>query len=213
MSDLGLESDVNNANFAGARNPDEMMWVEFFMGELVDKWATEDSEKNPTRKLVKLPSQPCIRICTPGQAQLNMIERPVSELDKQRWPNRWLYFAAKEGIVSSDIDIPGWKLADWDEMKDQSELVRDLEYKRFMTVEQLAGASDSQLQRIGMNGYALREKAKRALSERMNDATKSAIEERDSKIAELESKMQKMMEMINKDEPKRGRPPKDREAA
>lgn len=207
MSNLGLETDVGNSNFVGARNPDDLMSVDFFMGELIDKWSTEDPDKNPTGKTIKFPPQPCVRICTPGQANLNLIERPVIEADKMRWPQKWMYFATKNGIIDGEVDIPGWKIADWDELKDDPELVRELEFKRFVTVEQLAGASDAQIQRIGMVGIRLREKAKKALATHINAATKEAIAERDQRIADLEAKLNRLMEVVDK--PKVGRPKKE----
>ena len=50
----------------------------------------------------------------------------------------------------------------------------------------------------------LREKAKRALAEHMNAATKEAIEQRDKEIAELKAQMKEMMSMMK---------PKDKKAA
>jgi hypothetical protein len=189
---LGLESDVSNGNFAGAvSNPDSLMHVEFYMHAPVDKWASEEKGK-----AVRLPEQPFVRIMRPGDKD-TILEVPVREEHKARWPEKWLYFASKNGLIEGGMaDVPGWKLAEWDELKDNPELVRDLEYKRFYTVEQIAGASDAQIQRIGMVGMGLREKAKRALAAHMNAATKDAIEQRDKEIAELKEQMQELMKMV-----------------
>lgn len=197
---LGLESDVSNNNFGGAvANPDAIMHVEFYMHAPVDKWESEKEGKT-----VRLKEQPFVRIMRPGDKD-TILEVPVHEGHKARWPEKWLYFATKHGLIEGNLaDVPGWKLAEWDELKDNAELVRDLEYKRFFTVEQIAGASDAQVQRLGMVGMGLREKAKRALAEHMNAATKEAIEQRDKEIAELKAQMKEMMAMMK---------PKDKKAA
>jgi len=219
--ELGLESDVANKNFAGAvANPDALMHVEFYMYAPIDKWATEDAGINPTGKPVRLPEQPFVRIMKPGDKD-TILEVPVREDHKARWPDKWLYFAMKNGLAEgAAADVPGWKLEEWPELSDQQEMIRELQYMRFYTVEQIAGASDAQVQRMGMSGMGLREKAKRALMQRMDQVTRDAIAERDEKLKKQEAQIQaqaqalamlqeQMAQLI--DTPKRGRPRKEPE--
>lgn len=212
---LGLETDVSNTNFSNAvQNPDTLMHVEFYMHAPVDKWSSQEAQKR-----VLLPEQPFVRIMRPGDKE-SIIETPVREDHKMRWPQKWLYFAMQNGMAEGSMDIPGWKVQEWPELQDQPEMVRELQFNRFLTVEQIAGASDAQVQRIGMAGMGLREKAKRALQGRMSEATQQAIAERDTKIAEQASTIEtqgkdiaELKEMMQQVLAKRGpgRPPNQRD--
>ena len=78
-----------------------------------------------------------------------VIETPVREDHKARWPAKWLAWQMREGLIEgAAADVPGWPLKDWPELNEQQR--RELEYLRFSTVEQLAGASDGQIQRLGL---------------------------------------------------------------
>lgn len=213
-----LASDLNNPEFAGPVNPDEMLYVEFYWHEPLDPWASREKGYE-----VKLPRQPFVRIMKPGDG-LSILEVPVREDHKQRFPQKWLYFQMKEGLVDDGKDIPGWKLEDWPEMAGKDEFLRGLKYLRFYTVEQLAGASDAQVQGIGLGGLGLREKAKAALREHISVAAKAELAERDTKIntqAEqikaLQEQVAALMETMTapkaEEEIRRGpgRPPKNRE--
>ncbi len=96
-------------------------------------------------------------------------------------------------------------------------MARELLYLRFQTVEQLAGASDRQIQGIGIGGVALREKARIALRNKMGAETKAALDAKDAETKELKEQMAKMQEQMASllaaqapQEEKRGpgRPPK-----
>jgi hypothetical protein len=172
-----LASDLNNRDFQGAMNPDSLLSVEFYMYAPVDKWATESKGKE-----VRGPAVPFVRIMKPGD-NTSILETPVRDDHKARWPDRWLYFQMKEGLISGEMEVPGWKLDDWNEIDE--ELKRELKFLRFSVVEQIAGASDAQVQKMGMSGPSLREKAKIALRVKMGVETKSAIEQKDKEIADL----------------------------
>lgn len=174
---MGFESDVSNPHFAGAQNPDDLLFVEFYMHE------PEDWNKSMEQgKMVKGPSIPYIRIQKPGD-KTSIIETPVREDHKQRWTQKWLYFQMKAGLISGDTSIPGWKLEEWEFLKEDQ--IRELKFMRFTVVEQIAGASDDQCQRLGMGGMSLREAAKRALKDRMGKEVKDAIEKKDKEMADM----------------------------
>lgn len=180
---LGLETDVANKNFTGAvSNPNDMLAVEFLYMEPINFFASE-------QKGVKVlhPREVYIRKAKPGDS-LSIIERKADENDKQRFPVQWMRFQMQEGLTEVHADIPGWKLNEWPELNEDQ--VRFLTYQRFATVEQLAGASDGQIQGIGMGGVALREKAKLALRMKMDDGVKSEIAKRDALIEGLSARLE-----------------------
>lgn len=191
---MSLASDANNPEFAGAKNPDSGLYVEFYWNEPVDAWASAEKSREQQRKVeVKLPKQPFIRIMVPGD-KTSIYETAVQEAHKQRFPRHWMAWQIAEGLIGGEEDIPGWKISEWDECN--ADLARDLLYMRFQTVEQLAGASDRQIQGIGMGGLALRDKARVALRNRMGDETRLALEKSESEKKALEERLAKLEELV-----------------
>lgn len=182
-----LASDLNNPEFVGATNPDALLHVEFYMYEPIDKWGSEEESQKQGRKVVKkLPAQPFVRIMRPGD-QTSIIETPVREEHKARWPERWMYFQMAEGLADPGANIPGWKIEDWDYLNDKPDLLHQLKFQRFYTVELIAGAADTQVQRIGMAGVGLREQARAALRKKVSAEMNAAVEEKQKEIDALKA--------------------------
>ena len=179
---MPLDSDVNNA--------DAQLHVEFY---------TRDDGPNA--------GQPYVRIQAPGD-KTNVIDQPVRDGHKQRFPRQWLYFQMQENEGAANqmgTSLMQWhKDAPEDVNKDQ---IAELNILKFVTVEQLALASDGQLQRVGMGGVGLREKARQYLSRKNRAETSSELEDTKRKLAELQAQMQAMM--ASEGAKKRGRPPKE----
>jgi hypothetical protein len=200
---MQLASDLDNPEFVGARNPNEMLAVEFYDHAPIDKWETEKTGIKTYRK-----ECPFVRISIPGNG-LSTVERPAEVGDTKRFPREWLiYQMSKGGHENASAD--GWKLQDWEEMN--PDLIRQLNYLRFFTVEQLAAANDIQIQGIGMGGQGLREKAKAAVAARNSKSANDEVAKRDAEIAELKAQMAQLMSVVN-DKRGPGRPPKEKEAA
>ena len=69
----------------------------------------------------------------------------------------------------------------------------ELQILKFQTVEQVATASDSQLQRIGMGGSALREKARVYLTRKNQTANTSELETTRLELNKLKEQMAMLM--------------------
>ena len=176
-----LASDLNNPAFVGPVNPDSLLAVEFYMHE------PEDVHKSEAiGKVVRGPAIPYVRISSAGD-HTSVMETPVTEIHKRRWPDRWLYFQIQNNMVEGAAEIPGWKIEEWTHLN--PEQVRDLKFMRFSVVEQVANASDAQCQKMGMQGYGLREQARQALRARVGADVKAEMDKKDAKIKELEEKM------------------------
>jgi hypothetical protein len=179
---MPLDSDVNNA--------DAQLHVEFY---------TRDDGPNA--------GKPYVRIQAPGD-KTNVIDQPVRDDHKQRFPRQWLYFQMQENEGAANQ--MGTALMQWhkdapeDVNKDQ---IAELNILKFVTVEQLALASDAQLQRVGMGGVGLREKARQYLNRKNRVETTSELEETKRQLAELQAQMQALM--VTETTKKRGRPPKE----
>ena len=178
---MPLDSDVPNG--------DEQLQVEFFIAKEIDpRWD----------------GKPFIRINIPGD-KTSVVEQPVREDHKRRFPRQWLYFQMKQNELESP-QVLGVSLEEWcksspeDLTKAQIEELRIL---KFQTVEQIAAASDQQLQRIGMGGPGLRERAKAYLNRRNRSETQAELEDTKKQLAELQAQMAALTEARKPGRPKR----------
>lgn len=211
-----LASDLLNPAFVGARNPDELLAVEFHWGEVKDMRGRPALDKEG-----KVKRLPYVRISVPGN-DTSMVNTPVREDHKLRFKRQWEFWQAQE-IEGAIAPEAGWALEDWAELNEEQR--RDLKYLRFTIVEQLAQASDSTLQRIGADGNGLRIKARAALKRRGEELHRQEIVAREKEISDLKAMMEGMQEQVarltemqtaksDEDEaPRRGRPPKAKEEA
>ena len=198
-----LASDLANPAFVGATNPDRMLHVEFYWHEPIDKWESDTQGKPVKMKAVTLDQKtgkttptgenvriPYIRIMRPGD-NTSIIETGVRDDHKKRWPTEWLQWQIKEGMIDgATAEIPGWKIEDWEELGDDQK--RELKFLRFHTVELIAGASDAQVQRMGIGGMGLREKAIAALKIKMGAMFKAESDAKDAELAELKARLDKL---------------------
>lgn len=179
-----LASDANNPDFTNPTNPDDVLHVEFFWREPVLWWQTKEQGKE-----VRGARTPFVRIMRPGD-QTSILETAVRDDHKARWPQKWLAWQIREGMVEGSGDVPGWKLEDWPVVKESQ--LHELKFLRFSTVEQLAGASDSQIQRLGVGGLGLREQARAAMKERSRAEYKDELDAKDKMIADLAARLDKL---------------------
>src|SRR3990167_10688072 len=150
MSDLGyrpmgFETDLANRNFVGATNPDSLLHSEFYWYEPLDQNKSDEESVKQGRPIrINGPKQIYVRIMAPGD-QTSIIETPVREDHKRRFPEKWLYFQIQEGLIDGGANQPGWKIEEkMDGMWELSEEeVHQLKFLRFYTVEQIAGANDA----------------------------------------------------------------------
>ena len=185
-----LASDLNNPEFVGARNPDDMLHVEFYWHEPVDKWASETAQK-----IVKGDRKPFIRIMRPGD-NTSIIEMAVRDDHKARWPQKWLAWQIREGLTEGVPMPAGWSIDEWDEVKDNQNLIHELKFLRFSTVEQVAGASDAQVQRMGIGGMGLREKAKLALQKKNRAEFADELLAKDKEMAEMRAQLDELKALV-----------------
>jgi hypothetical protein len=128
-----------------------------------------------------------VHICVAGDT-LTEIDTYALQTHKQRFPIQWANYMNRQG--AHDEVVVGTPVAEWPLVsKSQAEELRAM---KFYTVESIAGASDQQLQRMGMaagmSPYAFRDKAKAFL----NLATTSAeTDKREFEINALKEELAK----------------------
>lgn len=184
-----LASDVNNPDFVNPQHPDSMLHVEFYWKEPVDKWQSELQGKEVRGK-----KKPFIRIMRPGD-NTSILETAVRDDHKARFPNQWMRWQMKEGMMEgAPQDVPGWRIEEWPTVKGEQQL-NELKYLRFHTVEQIAGASDAQIQKLGLGGIGLREQARAALKERSRSEYKAEMDAKDKQLSDLQARLDKLEAM------------------
>jgi len=110
-----LDSDVGNG--------DQHLHVEFYT-----------YEKDPYK------DRPFVRIIVPGD-KTNVIDQPVREDHKARFPRQWLHFQMKSdnGLVIG-TSLPDWNKDQPDEFTDYQ--MAELQILKLQAVDQVATASD-----------------------------------------------------------------------
>jgi len=146
--------------------------------------------------------KPFIRIEVPGDKN-NIFDQPVNDNHKARFPRQWLHFQ----MQNDDGPVIGTTLKQWREDAPEELSVgqiEELQILRFQTVEQVARASDSQLQRIGMGAAGLRERAKGYLDRKNRSESSVELEKTRSELEELKAQMQQLLAARSDETIKRG---------
>lgn len=187
-----LASDENNTEFQGARDPDSLLHVRFYEKAIKNNFATEKEGRPIFDSII------FVEIHTPGN-QLNIIDRPKFQQDEFRFPKQWQFY---KNTHSEDPAKQGTPLNQWPILDvAKAEMLKAM---KFFTVEQIAFSSDDQINGIGMlagmNPLAFRDKAK-AYLEVAHDSNavskaKDELKARDDKIAELEAKLNTLVDKL-----------------
>lgn len=128
-----------------------------------------------------------VHICVAGDS-LTEIDTYALANHKARFPIQWAHYQNRVG--ADDQEVVGTPVSEWPLVsKSQAEELRAM---KFHTVESIAGASDQQIQRLGMaagmSPYAFRDKAKAFL----NLATNAAeTDKREQEINALKEELAK----------------------
>ena len=189
--------DVNhpeNPEYNGARNPDDALWVRFYSQPRHNEFKSEQ-EQRPVFEDVTY-----IEIHTPGN-NLNIIQTPARPEHQRRFPRQWAHFKNTNG---DEGDKNGTPLSAWPVLTPAS--VEMLKFLKFYTVEQIAFASDDQIQKIGMHAgmqpiqFRLRANnfLKLAKDSAINDKQAAEIEALKAKDAERDKEMAELRAMLEK---------------
>jgi hypothetical protein len=185
-----LASDMNNPDFHGASDPDAGMIVKFFSRPMHIP-ARSEAEGRPIFE-----DTVWVRIQAPGDA-LSVIEVPVRDDHKARFPRHWAFFKNSQN-EGGQVGTP---LSQWPLLTPSQ--AEELRAQKFHTVENIAHASDEQLNRMGMSGgmspFALREKAHRYLTVAKDVSTVSlAVQELEAKKKELADQQREHQESMRR---------------
>jgi hypothetical protein len=133
-----------------------------------------------------------IRVIVPGDSR-SVFEDLVTDEHRTRFADRYARF--KRGVAQASTGTP---LEVWPQMT--VGLVAEMKAMNITTVEELAGLSDANAQKI-MGNFDLRRRARAFLDAAAGDAANSKLaaelEKRDSEIAALKSQMEQLILMTS----------------
>jgi hypothetical protein len=182
------ELAMNQSRFHG----DQTLLVRFFMHPWHDK--TESTKEGRPIYVEK----PYIEIMQPGNKD-SIIKRPASDRDKQRFPEHWRKFQARE-----DQDtVTGTLLEEWPGVTRSQ--VEELKFLNIRTVEQLAEVSDSNAQNV-MGIQMLKDRARKYMEASKDAKAAEALEDVRSENAELRQMLEELI--AEKERPKTRKPSK-----
>jgi hypothetical protein len=185
-----LPSDDQNPDFVGASNPDNRLHAVF------EKKAVHNAFKSEQAARPIYDDVDMVTIHVPGDKDLAVVAI-VREDHKRRFPQQWAIYSSKS--QGDQIMVGKTPLEHWARLTVGQ--VAELKHMRFLSVEDIAHASDTQLQTIGMCGgmssFAFRDAAVRFLKLAADEAvaTKSeaAVAEAKAETAELRAQMEAQM--------------------
>ena len=174
-------------------NPDSRLNVKFYQKAVQNNFKTA-LEGRPIMEMADF-----ILIEVPGNQTLT-IDTFVSDTDKERFPVQWARYQNEK----IDGDIEGTLLNDWPVLS--AATAAELKHFKFYTVEQIANASDAQLNTLGMAAgmapFTLRDKAKAFLASAKDTALvqqqADELAKRDEMIARMQAQIAELATQANK---------------
>jgi len=187
------EADFNVEDFEHRNAADKSVFVKFYIRPFQDE-AKSIEEGRPIFK-----DKEYVEIRTPGN-QTNIVQRPVTDMDKQRFRQAYALFKAgdAEQVVGTPLTETPWITRSQ---------VEELAYLRIRTLEQLANVGDDVCTRLpGM--FKLKQRAQAAIERAEKTAPFIAMqkenEELRNKLAALEHALADQAEAIRALEKKKG---------
>lgn len=181
---MALQNGSYDRNYGA---PSAGVYPRFFVDQVQDMVATEQQGRPIFR------DEERVEIIMPGNAQTRFVARVTSE-HTQRWPKE--YEAFKAGI---EVSPDGTPLEEWPILKRSQ--VLELKALGFRTVEDVAAMNDHVIQRVGMGGRALKERATIFLDDAERIASNTRLsadnERKDAEIAALRAQVTQMGELMN----------------
>lgn len=181
---------------------DAVLAVRFYQREVENEYMTNEQGR-PIKYMADF-----VRIEIPGNV-LSIIDTFATDEHKKRFPFQWAQFLNDK----TDQNVQGTLLRDWSLLTPAQS--SELKHFKFYTVEQVANATDQQIQTIGMlvgmSPFSFRDKARAFLAAAKDSSVVMAqaeeLRKRDQEIEDLRAELARVAQMAS--EPKRGRPRKE----
>lgn len=163
------------------------VWPRFFTDSVPDEIASVREGRRCFKEEER------VEIYMPGN-NLNIPVHRVTDEHRTRWPREYEAFKAGQGATLNGTPLEEWPVLNRSQ-------VLELKYLNFRTVEEVAGADDLAIQRMGMGGRILRDKAAAFFDDAkaiaMVEKTTAALAERDQELGALRLQVTQQSELLN----------------
>ena len=209
---MALETDI--------QNPDSRLVVRFLKEKIKNEFRSS-LESRPIWE-----DRDFVQIFVPGDPT-TIIRTMANDDHKSRFPIQWARYQNEQDKGSTD----GTPVEDWPLIAGSPSTVENLRALKFYTIESIATAADSQIQRIGMSAgmapFVFRDRAAKFLKLAKDDSIANQNDEKlkfleeenariksetDAKIAQMQEQMQQVLAAVQQ-KGKPGRKQKVKEAA
>lgn len=189
-----IASDVANPEYVGRADPDASLSVLFYGKALQNEFESEQQGR-PIFYDADM-----VKIIVPGDDK-NIIDTFAREDHKRRFPRQWAHY---QNNLSGDQRLAGKTPIDqWPRLSKAQ--VEELRAMRFLAIDDVANASDSHIQTIGMaagmSPHAFRDAARAYLRVAAGEATETQAAARaeaaEQANAELKQQMATLMARID----------------
>lgn len=188
--------EFDHALFQNKGAGDDKLYVQFYNGVTLDTAATIEAGRPIHRDEVY------IKIIVPGD-KTNIVERPVRDTDKARFPKHWAAF--KQG-AEGDAQTVGTRLKEWSLIP--RSLAEDLGAVKIFTVEQLATVRDDVLSSMpGLRQFKDAAAAWLDQAKTTAEASKlaAAMEQKDAEIGALNEALRDLQAQVTEMRKTRGK--------
>ena len=161
MSDVGsMQSFETRGSYGGDPfgGNDEKLFAEFVSRPVIDEVASKEANR-PVYVGVDY-----VRIKHLGET--DEIFRPAHDGDKRRFKRQWEAYECGETATPTGTPLSVL-------FPRNPEIVKNLEFDKVVTVEQLAGLTDTQIQNIGIGGRMFTDRAKAFLASSTDERIKA----------------------------------------
>lgn len=192
-----IASDDANPDFVGQKNPDQSLSVLFYSKPLVNNFKSSEAGR-PIFDDVDM-----VKIYLPGDDK-NVIDTFARDDHKERFPKQWAHY---QNRVAGDQRLVGkTPISQWPRITPA--MAEELRAIKFLAVEDVANASDLQLQAIGMiagmSPHALRDAARNYLRLAAGEAAESktaaqlaAVNQENESLKERMAAMEEQMKALS----------------
>jgi len=138
-----LASDVANRQFSGAADPDAVMIARFYVRAVQNRFKSKAEGRPVFENKIYCDYYPA------GNNLLRM-DIPARDEHKARFARQWAFFQNNQ---SADAGAFGTPLSAWPLLTPAD--VENLKAAKFLTIDNIAAASDQQLQSLGMGAAGM----------------------------------------------------------
>ncbi len=184
---MNTQPFYTRTNGADPKTANNGVWPRFYVDTIPD----EPESRKQGRRCYK--EEERVEVYMPGN-NLTIPVFKVTDEHRERWPRE--YEAFKAGLAPPVDGVP---LEEWPALNRAQ--ILELKYLNFRTVDDIINASDASIQKIGMGGRILQQRAKAFLDDTARIAivekTTAELTAANTRVSDLETQVKQQADLLN----------------